>query len=283
VILITLAVPPPTGAEPAPGPPDQPSHASGEAGEISPDDQQLIDRILDLQQQIQDLRDQLSAAAQTRLDAELLGRELAHTAVDGDGDTESPAQTPAAPAVEARPALQPEAGAASGAGTETAAAVGSGPEPTIEPDSVTAAKPAIDGCNTLQLFDTSGDGAVSGSDRFWRYLRLWIDGNRDGVVQESEVQHPFDFGIVEISGRLTVFRTDKKGVGDIHREDRLYFEPLGKRKETGVLMVDASRIQRGDGLTLLSENLDVLEGLQAFRAGLSLRSADGETLLLNCP
>lgn len=274
-LLFALGGPALAQVEAAADGPDRSTATSDEAAEIGAADQELIDRILDLQLQIHDLRDQLTAASRALLDEKLFDQELARLGSERGGDTESSeaAQQEAVGKPEPPPETQPETA------TEL------NPQPAIEAgaESSAEARPADDGCNTLRLLDTTGDGILSGSDRFWRYLRLWIDGNRDGIVQESEALHPFEFGIIEISGRLNVFHTDKKGVGDIRRDDRLYFEPLGKKRETGILMVDATRIQRGDGLNLLAEDRERLEGLQAFRAGLSLRAADGETLHLNCP
>lgn len=275
--LFALAGPRPASAQPAASPDSPSSPSAGENAEISAADQQIIDRILELQRQIQDLRSQLSTVLQDRLDDELFDLELAGLAADASGETQPPAATEPEAATEIGPVPTTPLEADTEEIPQPAAV------PAAEADIETEAHPSNDGCNTLRLLDTSADGAISGSDRYWRYLRLWIDGNRDGTVQESEVQHPFDFGIVEIAGRLTVFRTNNKAVGDIRRSDRLYFEPLGKNNDTGILMVDATPLQRGDGLTLLADDLEVLEGLQAFRPGLSLRDAAGETVLLNCP
>lgn len=67
------------------------------------------------------------------------------------------------------------------------------------PDGSTAAN----GFQALAVYDRpdrggNGDGKLSGEDRLWRRLRLWVDDNHDGVSQREETAHLAGHGVLEL-------------------------------------------------------------------------------------
>jgi hypothetical protein len=139
-------------------------------------------------------------------------------------------------------------------------------------------------CNTLRPFDTSGDGILTGADRYWRYLKLWLDADGDGRPAPNEWIHPFELGIVEIELDLRRFHNEDGSDGEIEREDgRLRFFPLGKHGDSGVLGVETTRIRRGDGLDFRAPDGEPLEGIQELRPGLEIVPSSGDPVTINCP
>lgn len=60
------------------------------------------------------------------------------------------------------------------------------------------------GFEALAVYDRdelggSRDGLISNEDLIWRFLRLWIDKNHDGVSQKEEVRHLNSEGVTSIS------------------------------------------------------------------------------------
>lgn len=45
----------------------------------------------------------------------------------------------------------------------------------------------------------NGDGLITDDDLIWRFLRLWIDGNHDGISQRREVRRLNAEGVISIS------------------------------------------------------------------------------------
>jgi hypothetical protein len=151
-------------------------------------------------------------------------------------------------------------------------------------DSWRQRSPAAPGCNTLLSFDWDGDGSVSGADRYWRHLYLWVDENGDGSMAESEVRHLFYHDVRALSVDLDRY-TGHEGIsGDVDVDTSAIRLRLvsSKGDEDGVLVVDASGLARGGELELVDAEGTPLAGLQAFAPGQALRSND-EAVALDCP
>lgn len=141
-------------------------------------------------------------------------------------------------------------------------------------------------CNTLDAFDSDGDGTVDARDRYWRYLYLWLDKNRDGKPEKREIVSTFDKKVREIAADLESFESDKAGRGDIRIEERIRLDLKGDgfdSDDDAVLMVDATALKRGSGPTLLDSAGEEVEGVQPFAPGWRLRDADGQVTRLSCP
>lgn len=147
------------------------------------------------------------------------------------------------------------------------------PEPVSPPETGPAPEPAAPRCGTLAVLDSNGDGAVSGSDRYWRYLSLWRDDG-DGVIEQSELRSLFQHGIRRVSARLYSYTTAKGADRGVWVEDAIYFDLPGRRARA-TLTIDASRLARGDELWLEDAAGARPEGFQALRAGLTWVREDG--------
>lgn len=168
-------------------------------------------------------------------------------------------------------------------------------EPAIEPSKQQGPNPLARrqsrraACNTLDPLDENGDGKVNAQDRYWRYLYVWVDQNRDGRRQDKEVQSAYAAGVREIETGLGGFYRKKGGLGEIRRGEALLFDLAGngfgggRRPDDGVLMVDADGLGRGDGPKVLDASGAAVQGIEPFEAGWQVRLADGKILAINCP
>lgn len=76
------------------------------------------------------------------------------------------------------------------------------------------------GFEALAVYDRSelggnGDGLITDNDFIWRFLRLWIDRNHDGISQPREVRHLTAEGVVSISLDYVESR-DYDDAGNLH-------------------------------------------------------------------
>ena len=144
-------------------------------------------------------------------------------------------------------------------------------------------------CNSLDPLDENGDGKINAQDRYWRYLYVWIDQNRDGQRQDKEVESAYAAGVREIANSLGIFYRKKGSVGEIRRDKTLLLDlagngfGAGRRPDDGVLMVDTDGLGRGDGPQVLAANGAPVEGIAPFVAGWKMRLGDGQVLAINCP
>jgi hypothetical protein len=144
---------------------------------------------------------------------------------------------------------------------------------------------AVPVCGTLIPFDSNDDGVLSGADRYWRYLRLELEGGGAGL----EAQGPsslYELGIRTINVDLKFFTTPDKERGDIDVDKAIHIGLVGKGRlvgESGVLVIDADRLARGGEIKLVDGSGTLLAGFQALRPGLALETADGGRLPLLCP
>lgn len=143
-------------------------------------------------------------------------------------------------------------------------------------------------CNTLQAFDTNGDGKVDALDRYWRYLYLWIDRNRDGRLDEREIFSTFRRKVEEIATGLESFESVKSGFGEIRIGEHVVLDLGGDgfaegSRDDAVLLVDATALKRGDGPRLTSSTGEPIEGIRPFERGWRLEDASGDVIRLDCP
>lgn len=233
-------------------------------------DREVVDRLLELQEEIErllpflppDLREEIAEQLARRAETQ---RELAERALKRT--LEPPPEEPPPEERREEPALRAR-----------------GPETAQE-----------GACNTLTVFDTREDGRIDAGDRYWRYLYLWTDRNADGEVAQHEVRSAFDAGIRAIAVNLDRFEGEDDEAGLVRVGRWIVLDPAGDgfsgeapgevtgRTDDGALTVDASALGRFSGPRLLGPDGRPLEGMQPFRAGLSLREASGRVVELTCP
>lgn len=248
-----------------------PAAGQGEPDAAEGSVDELIERIVELQRQIDELKSRLPPSALEELRARLAEAP----------PTEQPVPEPAAkPAAVAKPA------------TVTPPPP---PPPRLPPAEAPGPLPLLNrrtaraACNTLSPLDENADGRLSSQDRYWRYLYLWSDKNRDGQAQEREIESVYDRGVREIAVSLETFIRSKGSLGEIRLDEHVVLDLKGdgfserSRRDDGVLMVDATAVQRGTGPELLDPEGAVLAGFQPFRADLSFRDAAGRRVVLTCP
>ncbi len=240
------------------------------AQETPPSEAALIERILELRRQIDELMAQLPPDVRRALEERLA----------------QPAEE-VAPTVEASPPSPPEASAPPPPPPEPEA-VAETPSPSPPPPPPRWRRNRIS-CNTLEAFDTNGDGTVNALDRYWRYLYLWVDRNGNSRMDKREVVSTFDEKVQEIAADLDAFVGRKGLFGEIRIHDRLVLDLRGNGFDTGrdrddaVLLVDATALGRRDGPRLLSADGEEIEGVQPFQRGWRIRDTDGSVTRLTCP
>ena len=243
---------------------------------------ELIERIIELQHEIDDLKAHLSPQALEQLRTRLAETQrAAPTALPPPTGAVAGETTPvvAEAALPAAAANLPAAAITE----EVPAAEAPGPLPLLRRRNQ---RPA---CNTLHILDENADGKISSQDRNWRHLYLWTDKNADGQRQEREIESTYDRGVRELSLSLETFIRTKGGLGEMRLDEHIVLDLRGDgfsdraRRDDGILLLDATSIQRGEGPKLLGPEGEVLDGYQPFRPGLRLQSATGQVTSLNCP
>lgn len=147
------------------------------------------------------------------------------------------------------------------------------------PPAPVAPGPESGPCPTLAFFDSDGDGRVSATDRYWRYLYVASGAVADGTAAGSGVESLYDAGVrsLDVGGR------DWRGVGD--RGGDLRGGPeitvaLGRGAVR--LLVDATALARRGGPQLLDDGGRPLDGPQPLARGRALRTAEGAIHPLAC-
>jgi len=227
------------------------SPAAEEPAVADPADQEeIILRILDLRQQIEDLLDALPQEVREEVERRWLEQQAASTA-------------------EPQPS-EPEAVTALPPATVT---------PTPEP--AAAAEPP---CGRFYLLDSNEDTLVTGGDRQWRFLRLWFD-NGDSNLEESEIESLFDLGVRAIDVELRFYTNDEGQAEDIDVDDLIWLRLVGDNKSgsrSGALVVEADRLARGGILRLTDTQGTVLSGFQPLGAEYFLETEDGVRIPVLC-
>lgn len=264
------AAPEPTGASAGEEIREQVARLQRELGalalSVDPDDEatsseELIAQLTALRQRIDDLLGLLTALPPAADEV-----TAATTAPVAAEEAESPSLTPPASEQQApTPTLPPQ---------DSAPSTG-GPQPD-------AAPPSEPACAELSLFDTNGDGVVSGLDRYWRFFRLWHDDG-DGAIEARELTGLYDAGIKELTVALKTYRTVDGDAGDVRAAGRIRLELLGKRGATAELVLDADRLAGGGELELRDGSGAPLTGLQALSSEMAIAAADGASVPLRCP
>ena len=71
---------------------------------------------------------------------------------------------------------------------------------------------AKDGFAALRQYDLNKDGVIDENDEIWSSLRLWIDGNENGLSEEGELKTLSEMGIAAIKLTTTTVNTyDENG------------------------------------------------------------------------
>ena len=154
------------------------------------------------------------------------------------------------------------------------------PTPESEPEPVT-----VPVCGTLAPLDSNEDGVLSGADRYWRYLRLELEGGGAGLESQGPASL-YELGIRTIDVNLESYTTHDKERGDIDVDEAIHIELVGKGRlvgESGVLVIDADRLARGGEVRLVDGAGTLPAGFQTLRPGLALEIADGRRLPFLCP
>lgn len=242
--------------------------------DASPDPEEpgeIVREILKLQRKIDDLMALLPLDRRAEVE-ELL-------------EAHSERDDPGADVVEAVDAVaeRPSPDVPEPAGTPEDPAVGEGSENTSGFGSAITVV-GRDDCNLLRPFDFDDDDLISARDRYWRYLALWRDANRDGQAQETELTDLYEAGIQDLSVDLESFRYADGGGGrvDLGRFIRVGLDeaPFG---DAPVLTVDTTRLARGTGPEVFRPGSDEpLQGVQPIEPGWRLRWDDGRELVLTC-
>lgn len=116
------------------------------------------------------------------------------------------------------------------------------------------AAPVESGFDVLRTLDAAarggnGDGLLTGADRGWRELRVWVDRNHDGVAGPKEVAGLEDWNLVEL--RLA-HRNERRVDGglNLHRS-------VGSFKRLGGLRAGVRQYIQG---TITAVSFDVVDG-----------------------
>ena len=237
----------------------------------APSEDESIERILELERQIEDLEAELSPAARERLERRRAGRSsLSQPSAPEASAASAPVEAPNEEITIPDPSAVDVAEVVS-------------PPPSEAPPRRRLRRPS---CNFLEMLDENGDGRLTALDRHWRHLYVWSDKNGDRQAQENEVDSVYARDIREISTHLTTFVRKKGTVGDIRVEDFLRLDVRGDGfggVDDGILVVNATRLKRGSGPELRSAAGEGLEGFQPFQEGLTVQIGDGEATELVCP
>lgn len=298
-LILTLALLP---ALPAPG------AAQGRPQAPPPSDEEIIERILELREELERLLQALSPEGRRALERRLAERGLERPegpheeggtsigSVPDDRSEEGGTSERGGAAAEASPQTrtprEPEAEAVRSAGGTPGTEARSAGEVVPSAPEGSARGPAVsERCNTLALLDTQEDGVLDARDRYWRYLYLWRDRNRDGELQDSEVSSLYEEGVRSLGVGLETFGTEGDGMGLVRLSRWIVLDVAGNGfagtiagdTDDAALVVDSPALGRGNGPELLDPGGEALEGYQPFRSLLRLRLESGEILELTCP
>lgn len=250
------------------------SAASEAADPSSTDDQEeVILQILELKQQIEDLLTALPP--EVRQEVERRWRDRLPTTEDlqpesTTGDEGSVTETEpvestveVAPIVDAIPVVEPV------------------PTPSPSEEIAESQLP----CGGFHLFDTNGDGMISGADRQWRFLRLWFD-NGDRNLDETELGSLFELGVRQIDVNLQFYTNEEGDSEDVDAGELIELIQVGtgnSPRRTGVLVINSDRLARDGVLTLSGSEGGPLSGYQPLDAESFLAGETGARIPLICP
>ncbi len=247
---------------------------------------EIVERILDLQRQIQELVQALPPETRTRV--------MDRLAVAPDAPPAAAEPAPAPPAVAAEPAAPSES-----AVIADAPVAAPPPAPVPHPDPLAVAESEAEPepppvrrrltrgpqCNFLEFLDSNEDGKISAFDRYWRHLYLWTDSNGDRQAQEDEIESAYDLKVREIAVDLGIFLFKKGHIGEVRVEELISLDVAGDGLGGGndrVLVVDATKLARGTGPKISTADGEVLTGFQAFRAGWRIEHDGDQVTVLEC-
>ncbi len=235
---------------------------------------ELMRRMSALESALEELLAELPAGLREEVERRWREEQAPSSPVPSAAEDAEPAPLPAPAPKTVRPAAEDRA-------PEAPSEPGVEPPPRRPPERVEAEPaPAESPCGSLEILDSNGDGVVSGTDRYWRYLALWKDDG-DGELEPREVRSLYDHGIRRVSARLYSYTTAKDADRTIWVEDLIYFELPGRRAR-GALVIDAGRLERGGELRLEERSGAPLAGFQALRSAVDWVFEDGRRQAVLC-
>lgn len=277
----------------------------GQEGRAQESEREVARRVVQLESEIEALLANLSPEARDRvlalveaLKEETLKEEKGATTdasaaapppTSGSSAGEKPAERVAdsAASEEMAPSVtaaqrSPAASRSPDAATTPTSAPPPRPLPTAPTPSPSAADPSVSesSCLPLALFDTSGDGVLSGADRLWRHFYLETDlPKNDGIVSL------FELDIRSVALDVETYGVKGDAEGYIQRGSTYRFQLIGRaarRARDGLLAVDATGLARNGTVRLLDAEGNELEGFQVLSGGQTLAFASGERVSPLC-
>lgn len=256
---------------------DSPLQAEEVEPAVEADQEEIIQRILELRQQIEDLLEILPE--DLRQEVEKRWREDQAGRPDEAPIGALPGPEPEIdPTLAERPSGEPA--------TESELQPVREPEATLEvPADEPAATAVVPPCGGFHLLDTNEDSVVSGGDRQWRYLRLWFDDNGNGSLEEEEIDSLFELGVRQIDVGLRFYINDEDDSEDVDVDDHIWLRRVGKgsaKRRSGALAVDVDRFVRDGRFWLTDDDGVQLTGYQPLGPAVLLHTNDGVQFPLLC-
>ena len=223
-------------------------------GATPPTQDEIVERILTLDREMRSLLEQLPPDVRERVE-----QRLAETGEDSSRP------------LTAEPTTRPE------------------PAPAeVSSETVPVSVRRSPACSALAFFDTDADGKVDSTDRYWRFLDLWLDRDGDGAVDDKEILSTFDRGVREIEVALDGFKDRKGRFHGVRAGENIVLDIKGNGFDAGpggddaVLVVDAAALSRS-GWTIRTATGVSVEGIEPLRGGWRIEGEDGEVTVLGCP
>lgn len=249
----------------------QPASAE-EAESDTPEGQdEVIQRILELRQQIEDLLEILPEDVRQEVEQRWRDRQAKGSEERQEIDPETGPETTTDVALEPESERHVTPARESQAATQAMDTVETPIEEDLEAETVPA-------CGGFHLFDTNEDSLVTAGDRPWRYLRLWFDSNGDGAVQEPEIESLFDLAVRQIDVGLRFYNNEDGDSEDMDVDDFIWLRKVGKGKtdrRSGALAVAADRLARAGHLMVLDVEGVQLSGYQPLGSITFLETGNG--------
>lgn len=249
------------------------------AEEVDPatSQEEVIQRILELRQQIEDLLEILPEDLRQEVERRWQEDQARKPEEAVIGSPPGP-ETETEPTPEAKQSGEP--------------AIATEPRPAREPATTQevladeqAATPVVPPCGGFYLFDTNEDSVVSAGDRPWRYLRLWFDTNSNRSLEEDEIESLFELGVRQIDVALRFYTDDEDNSEDVDLDDLIWLRQVGNartNRRSGALVMDADRLGRDGRFWLTDDDGGQLTGLQPLASGAFLHTRDGDRFPVLC-
>ena len=123
---------------------------------------------------------------------------------------------------------------------------------------------AKDGFAALQALDTNHDGVINAKDAAFSELKVWVDGNQDGISQAGELHSLQSLGIVDLN--LNASHTAINNNGNWIVLDSTYTTADGKVHEMGDVWFQTATLTTADIAAMSTQQVHALstDQLHAF-------------------